>query len=118
MTQVIDLPRVRRALDELDRIAAEHPEAFAPDRLRLLTENLEETLMHPPRNRMKAYRDRQVERGMKRITIAISREAAQALQALQAVGRYKSAGEVVSHALLNTAITELVGTADTKGKKE
>ena len=63
---VVDLPRIRRALAELDRIAAEHPELCQGDGERWVdnTEVLA-AMITPVNERMKAYRRRLRERGLR-----------------------------------------------------
>lgn len=103
MPKVVDLSRVRRALADLAKLAEDHPEAFHSDRLRLLTDNLEEILMTPSRDRMAAYRTRVKAEGRKRITVTLSPDATKALEALQATGRYPDLNTAVSTALVGFA---------------
>ncbi len=100
MPKVIDLSRVRRALADLAKLAEDHPEAFQPDRLRLLTDTLEEVLMTPARDRMAAYRNRVKADGRKRITVTLSLDATKALEILRATGRYQDLNAAVSAALV------------------
>jgi signal-transduction protein with cAMP-binding, CBS, and nucleotidyltransferase domain len=83
MARLIDLPKIRRALSELDRIAAEHPEYC--QRQGQWTENaVREIVMRTPdRLRTAKYRDRLRANGNWRLTAHLSAEAKAALDRLR-----------------------------------
>ncbi|MCF7994710.1 MAG: hypothetical protein K9L88_07710 [Chromatiaceae bacterium] len=66
----VDLCRVRKALAELDRLAAEHPDRLHKgepwsDNL----EQLDEAMSTPARERVAQYRERKTAKGMKQVTV-------------------------------------------------
>ncbi len=85
MGAVIDLPRIRRALSELDRIAAEHPEMCQG--IGQWTENeVEKIIMGTPaKDRVKAMRERLAAQGIKREVFFATPWAQAALAELRAL---------------------------------
>lgn len=102
MTKTIDLPRVRRALVELDRIAAEHPNIRPIDGL----EQLEQLVMTTTnQERLAKYREKQQQKGLKRVTVYLSPNAQAALRRLQdRTGESQS--EILSDAVIHAALTK------------
>lgn len=108
MPKTIDLLRARRALAELDRIAAEHPEIVGKGEP--WKDNLEElqrviTMNH--NQRIAEYRARQQAKGMRRVSIFLSPEATEALEALQRATPGKPVGEIISRALVSAALAKV-----------
>jgi len=101
MTCPVDLPRIRRALAELDRIAVEHPEIrhcgqpWAND-----MNQLQETIMTPSKERIAKYRAKQREKGLKTVNVFLTPEAQAALNKLQSERPDATMGDVISDALL------------------
>jgi deferrochelatase/peroxidase EfeB len=101
MTCPVDLPRIRRALAELDRIAVEHPEIrhwgqpWAND-----MNQLQETIMTPGKERIAKYRAKQREKGLKTVNVFLTPEAQAALNKLQSERPDATMGDVISDALL------------------
>ena len=85
MGAVIDLPRIRRALSELDRIAEAHPEMCQG--LGQWTEQEVEKLIMgtPAKDRVKAMRERRAAQGIKREVFFATPEAQTALAELRAL---------------------------------
>ena len=106
MPRPVDLPRIRRALSELDRIAAEHPEIhhrgqpWAND-----MNQLQDTIMTPGKERIAKYRAKQQQKGLKSVTIYLTPEAQAALYRLQSERPDASMGAVISDALLSVTAT-------------
>ena len=97
----IDLPRARRALAELDRIAAEHPEIR--HRGKPWGENmnqLQEIIMTPSKQRDEKYRAKQRERGLKPVTVYLTPPAQAVLNKLQSEQPDANMGDIISNALL------------------
>lgn len=108
MPRSIDLPRVRQALAELDRIAAEHPEIIGKGEP--WADNLDElhkVITMDTNQRIAEYRARQRDKGMRRISIFLSPEASEALEALQRVYPGQPIGEIVSRSLVTTALAKV-----------
>ena len=101
MTRPVDLPRIRRALAELDRIAAEHPEIrhrgqpWSNDMAQL-----QEIIMTPGKERIAKYRAKQREKGLKTVNVFLTPEAQAALNKLQSERPDATMGDVISDALL------------------
>jgi hypothetical protein len=107
MPRPIDLPRIHRALSELDRIAAEHPEhchrgqPWAHD-----MNQLQETIMTPGKERIAKYRAKQQQKGMKAVAVYLTPEAQAALYRLQSERPDASMGDIISDALLRVITTK------------
>ena len=75
MNKIVDLVRVRKALTELDRLAAEHPERCNRDGPKW-ADNLDEldkmTMGTPTKTRIKEYRARLREKGYKASTVYLT----------------------------------------------
>lgn len=107
MNRPIDLPRARRALAELDRIAAEHPELCRGGER--WADNLDhlETIMGKPntggtpaRERMVAYRRRLIkEQGRHRVSVFLTPDAHEVLIKLRARHPGMSTNDLVSDVL-------------------
>ena len=83
MPKTIDLPRIRRALSELDRIAAEHPE-LCQHQGQWDEKEVEEMIMGTPaKERVAQLRARREAQGIKRITFFCDPNAQTALLALR-----------------------------------
>ena len=100
----IDLPRIQRALAELDRIAAAHPELLG-DGPKWTAEAVEEA-MTPAKERMKAFRQRRIEQGYRRISFFADQRTRDALEALRARAGDKTIDEILSEVLLDAALKE------------
>ena len=101
MPRPIDLPRIRRALSELDRIATEHPElcqggARWVDNLDALETAIVGT---PARERSAAYKSRLKEKGYRQISIFLSPAAQDRLTKLVADYPSQSVGDIISDVL-------------------
>lgn len=83
MPRPVDLPRVRHALAELDRIAAEHPE-LCQGQGQWNEQEVKKIMGTPVAERVKAYRRRLCEQGRTRISVFLTPEAHAALLALRA----------------------------------
>ena len=101
MNAVIDLPRARKALAALDKIAAEHPEMCqgigqwdeaAVEKI---------TMGTPARDRVKAMRDRLAAQGIKREVFFATPEAQAALVELRALHPDKTRDNILCDALIN-----------------
>lgn len=107
MERPIDLPRIRRALAALDRIAAEHPELrhcgqpWGDD-----MNQLRETIMTPGKERIAKYRAKQRAKGLKTVNVFLTPEAQAALHRLQSERPDATMGDVISDALLAALIRE------------
>lgn len=101
MPRPIDLPRIRSALSELDRIATEHPELRQCDvRLANNIDALETAIVGTPaKDRSAAYKNRLREKGYRQVSIFLSPEAQTRLKQLIADYPNRSVGDVVSSAL-------------------
>lgn len=101
MARPVDLPRIRRALAELDRIAANHPEIrhrgqpWSNDMAQL-----QEVIMTPGKERIAKYRAKQREKGLKTVNVFLTPEAQAALNKLQSERPDATMGDVISDALL------------------
>ena len=101
MARPVDLPRIRRALAELDKIAAEHPEIrhrgqpWSND-----MSQLQEVIMTPGKERIAKYRAKQREKGLKTVNVFLTPEAQAALNKLQSERPDATMGDVISDALL------------------
>ena len=101
MNRPVDLPRVRRALAELDRLVAEHPalcqggEHWA-DHLNALEEALVGT---PTNERMKAYRRRLREQGRRRVSVFLTPEADAVLLTLRSQHPGMTVNDIISDTL-------------------
>ena len=107
MSTVIDLPRITRALAELDRIAVEHPEIChkgQPWTKNLNT--LEKVLMTSGKTRIAEYRARQAAKGLKTINVFLTPEAQAALNRLQSERPESTMGEIISDALVCVVATK------------
>mgnify|MGYP003376585721 CR=1 FL=1 len=83
MPKTIDLPRIRRALSELDRIAAEHPEYCRHQGQWNETAVKEMVMGTPAKERVAAYRDRLRADGNWRLSAHLSADAKAALDQLR-----------------------------------
>ena len=101
MARPVDLPRIRRALAELDKIAAEHPEIrhrgqpWSND-----MSQLQEVIMTPGKERIAKYRAKQKAMGLKTVNVFLTPEAQAALNKLQSERPDATMGDVISDALL------------------
>lgn len=101
MERPVDLPRIRRALSELDRIAAEHPEICQG--IGQWTEQAVEkmTMGTPANERASAFRRRLAEKGIKREIFFATPEARDALVQLRALHPDKTRDRILCDAVLN-----------------
>lgn len=98
MPRPVDLLRVRRAMAELDRIAAEHPELCQGQGQ--WNENEVQKLMGTPaKDRVRAYRTRLLEQGNTRLSIFLTPDASAALNTLRTKYPDKSINEIISSLL-------------------
>lgn len=98
MPRPIDLPRVRRALKELDRIAAEHPE-LCQGQGQWNEVEVKKIMGTPAPERVKAYRHRLREQGRVRISVFLKPEASAALLALRSRYPNTPINDIVSDVL-------------------
>ena len=106
MPRPIDLPRIRRALGNLDRIAAEHPE-YCQHQGQWDESEVEKIVMGTPVNeRMKAYRARLRERGWRQVAMYLSPDAVAQIEALRQQHPDQSVGELVSNILVQWGLDE------------
>lgn len=108
MNRPVDLPRIRRALAELDRLAAEHPEIRHRGRpwataMNQLRETI--TIMTPNKERIAKYRAKQQQKGLRAVTIYLTTDAQTALHRLQAERPDANMGDIISDALLSVIAT-------------
>lgn len=107
MARPVDLPRIRRALAELDKIAAEHPEIrhrgqpWSND-----MSQLQEVIMTPGKERIAKYRAKQKAMGLKTVNVFLTPAAQVALNKLQAERPDATMGDVISDALVNEVAKE------------
>lgn len=105
MSRVIDLPAIRQALVELDRIAAEHPEICQG--LGQWDEKSVAGIVaggkpeKTPSERQAIYRRQQAAKGVKRETFFITPEAQVAFTALRARYPEKSRDTILCDAVIN-----------------
>jgi len=99
MPRPIDLPRIRRALANLDRIAAEHPE-YCQGQGQWDEHEVKKLMGTPVNERMKAYRARMRERGWKQVAMYLSPEALEQLDQLKEQYPDSSVGEIMSALLI------------------
>lgn len=111
MERPVDLPRIRRALSELDRIAAEHPEICQG--IGQWTEQAVEkmTMGTPANERASAFRRRLAEKGIKREIFFATPEARDALVQLRALHPDKTRDRILCDAVLNLLTTAPVSPA-------
>lgn len=102
MPRPIDLPRIRRALANLDRIAAEHPD-YCQGQGQWNEAEVKKIMGTPTPERMKAYRARLRAQGWKQVAMFLSPEAVNRLDELRRQFPEKSTGEIVSDALTDHA---------------
>ena len=100
MGAVIDLPRIRRALAELDRIAAAHPEMCQG--LGQWTEKeVEKIIMGTPaKDRVRAMRERLAAQGIKREVFFATARAQAALAELRALRPDQTRDNILCDAIL------------------
>ena len=104
MVRPIDLPRARRALAELDRIAAEHPELCrGGERWADNLDALERAMGTPAKIRTAAYKSRLREKGYKQISIFLSPQAQERLAELAENAPERSIGDIISDVLAEKA---------------
>lgn len=104
MVRPIDLPRARRALAELDRIAAEHPELCrGGERWADNLDELERAMGTPAKIRTAAYKSRLREKGYKQISIFLSPQAQERLAELAENAPERSIGDIISDVLAEKA---------------
>ena len=104
MNRPIDLPRARRALAELDRIAAEHPELCrGGERWADNIDALERAMGTPAKIRTAAYKGRLREKGYKQISVFLSPQAQERLAKLAENAPDKSIGDIISDVLAEKA---------------
>ena len=102
MGAVIDLPRIRRALSELDRIAEAHPE-MCQGIGQWTEQEVEKLLMGTPaKDRVKAMRERRAAQGIKREVFFATPEAQAALAELRALRHDQTRDNILCDALLTT----------------
>ena len=103
MSAIIDLPRIRRALSELDRIATEHPEICQG--VGQWDEKAVEKITlgrgTPANERAVAYRQRLAAQGIKREVFFATPEAKAALVELRALNPEKTRDNILCDALIN-----------------
>ena len=99
MPRPIDLPRIRRALANLDRISAEHPE-YCQHQGQWDETEVKKLMGTPVNERMKNYRARLRERGWRQVAMYLSPEAVAQIEALRQQHPDQSVGELVSNALV------------------
>lgn len=100
MPRPIDLPRIRRALSNLDRIAAEHPE-YCQQQGQWDESAVEKIVMGTHVNeRMKAHRARLQAEGYWRLSAFISPEAQESLKQLRQAHPDLTLNELVSEVLI------------------
>ena len=101
MAGPVDLPRVRRGLSNLDKIAAEHPELCrGGERWADIIDALEAAIVgKPAAERVKAYRHRLREQGRTRISVFLKPEASAALLALRSRYPNTPINDIVSDVL-------------------
>lgn len=102
MAGTVDLPRIQRALANLDRLAKNHPElkqggAKWGNNLDALESAIVGT---PAKDRVAAYKKRLHEKGYKRVTIFLAPAAQAKLEKLIAANPGQSIGEIVSDVLI------------------
>ena len=102
MSAVIDLPRIRRALSELDRIATEHPEICQG--LGQWDEKAVAGIItgKPGNERQAEYRRKLAAQGIKREVFFATPEAQTALAELRALHPDKTRDNILCDALLTT----------------
>lgn len=101
MSAVVDLPRARRALAELDRIAAAHPE-MCQGIGQWDEKTVEKIIMGTPaKDRVKAMRERLAARGIKREIFFATPEAQTALAELRALHPDKTRDNILCDAVIN-----------------
>ncbi len=103
-TETIDLPRVRRALAALDKIAADHPEICQG--IGNWDEETVAKILHTPggtpaKERVAAHRRRLAEQGIKREIFFASPEAQTALAQLREMFQDKTRDQIFNDAILN-----------------
>ena len=103
-TETIDLPRVRRALAALDKIAADHPEICQG--IGNWDEETVAKILHnpggtPAKERVAAHRRRLAEQGIKREIFFASPEAQTALAQLREIFQDKTRDQIFNDAILN-----------------
>lgn len=98
MPRPVDLPRVRRALAELDRIAVAHPD-LCQGKGQWNEQEVEKIMGTPVSERVKAYRHRLREQGRTRISVFLKPEASAALQALRSRHPNTPINDIVSDVL-------------------
>ena len=103
MPRPIDLPRIRRALANLDRIAAEHPE-YCQGQGQWDETEVKKIMGTPVNERMKNYRARLRERGWKQVAMYLSPEAVAQIEALRQQHPDQSVGELVSNILMQLGL--------------
>ncbi len=99
MTQIVDLPRYRRACAALDQLVSDHPELRQGGGR--WSDNLEEldSMTKPMNARMQAYRDRLRDRGMKQVAMLLSPADTKRLDSLREKYPDMTIGEIVGAAL-------------------
>jgi len=82
--EIIDLPRIRRALAKLDQIAAENPERL--NQGEPWSEHLEEletiVMSTPGRERTAAYRARLKEQGLRALHVSVPADVVELVQSI------------------------------------
>jgi len=78
--KVVDLQAVRKASENLDRLAAEHPELLGESTAEEWEAVLKGRLAKPGRERQKALRDRRAALGVQRFEVWVDPERAEALR--------------------------------------
>ena len=99
MPKTIDLPKIRRALSELDRIAAEHPE-YCQHQGQWDEKEVENMIMRTPtKDRMVTYRKRLKDDGYLAINTYLTPEAKAALD------RLREQHSLTTHEILSGLLT-------------
>ena len=98
MSRPVDLPRVRRALAELDRIAAEHPELCQGEG-HWNEKEVQRIMGTPAKDRVRAYRTRLLEQGNTRLSIFLTPDASAVLTTLRTRYPDKSINDIISSVL-------------------
>lgn len=120
MARPLDLTRIRRALSELDRIAAEHPEicqesgSWSEEDVARLLERPKTGA--PAKERVAQLRARRMAQGIKRITFFCNPDAQAALQALRAAQPDRTVDDNICAALITASQATARPTASVNAK--
>lgn len=98
MPRPVDLPRIRRALAALDRIATEHPE-LCQGHGHWDEKEVNKIMGTPANERVRAYRARLRENGNTRISVFLTQDANTVFSALRARYPQKTINDIISGVL-------------------